>query len=304
MAKLEPYHDDYYLWNYVPSMAAAVIFIVLFIITTGLHTWRMFKTKSWFCTAFFIGGLFEIIGYIGRAMAVNSTGKLLPYIIQSLFTLIAPAFLAASIYMTLGRIMRYVHGEHHSIIRINWLTKIFVIADLLTFLVQSGASGLMFSDSTASLGQKIVLAGLILQIIAFGLFLFTALVFERRMRREPTPESFIVEANWIHHLHCLYVISALILVRSVFRVVEYAAGQKGYPLMHEWTLYTYDTVPMWIVTVLFFIWYPSQFQGKPGTGISPRETVEQAQSVQLMNGEERKRGSNNRTRAYGPRSMV
>ncbi|KAF5878058.1 putative rta1 domain protein [Botrytis fragariae] len=304
MAKLEPYRGDYYLWNYIPSIAAAVIFIILFILTTALHTWRMFKTKSWFCTAFCVGGLFETIGYIGRAMAVNSTGKLLPYVIQSFFTLVAPAFMAASIYMTLGRIMRYVHGEHHSIIRINWLTKIFVIADLLSFFVQAGSSGLMFNDSTASLGQKIVLVGLFVQIIAFGFFLFTALVFERRIRKEPTPESFVVEANWIHHLHCLYAMSVLILIRSVFRVVEYAAGQKGYPLMHEWTVYTYDTVPMWIVTVIFFIWYPSQFQVKPGTRTSPGETGEEAQSVQLMNSAEKKRGSNARTRAYGPRSMA
>ncbi|THV52979.1 hypothetical protein BGAL_0063g00370 [Botrytis galanthina] len=304
MAKLEPYSGDYYLWNYIPSITAAVIFIILFIITTALHTWRMFKTKSWFCTAFCIGGLFEFIGYIGRVMAVNSTGTLMPYIIQSFFTLVAPAFLAASIYMTLGRIMRYVHGEHHSLIRINWLTKIFVIADVLSFFVQGGSSGLMFNTSTASLGEKVVLAGLFIQIIAFAFFLFTALVFERRMRREPTPESFVVEANWIHHLHCLYVISALILVRSVFRVVEYAAGQKGYPLMHEWTLYTFDTVPMWIVTVIFFIWYPSQFQVKPGTTTSPIETGEEAQSIQLMNSAEKKRSRNTQTRVYGPRSMV
>ncbi|KAF7906689.1 hypothetical protein EAF00_000968 [Botryotinia globosa] len=304
MAKLEPYSGDYYLWNYVPSTAAAVIFIILFIITTALHTWRMFKTKSWFCTAFCIGGLFEFIGYIGRVMAVNSTGTLIPYIIQSFFTLVAPAFLAASIYMTLGRIMRYVHGEHHSLIRINWLTKIFVIADVLSFFVQGGSSGLMFNTSTASLGEKVVLVGLFIQIIAFAFFMFTALVFERRMRREPTPESFVVEANWIHHLHCLYIISALILVRSVFRVVEYAAGQKGYPLMHEWTLYTFDTVPMWIVTVIFSIWYPSKFKIKSGTTTSPRDTGVEAQSIQLMNNAEKKRSRNTQTRVYGPRSMV
>ncbi|KAF7893223.1 uncharacterized protein EAF02_000761 [Botrytis sinoallii] len=288
MAKLEPYSGDYYLWNYIPSMTAAVIFIILFIITTALHTWRMFKTKSWFCTAFCVGGLFEFIGYIGRVMAVNSTGTLMPYIIQSFFTLVAPAFLAASIYMTLGRIMRYVHGEHHSLIRSNWLTKIFVIADVLSFFVQGGSSGLMFNTSTASIGEKVVLVGLFIQIIAFAFFLFTALIFERRMRREPTTESFVVEANWIHHLHCLYVISALILVRSVFRVIEYAAGQKGYPLMHEWTLYTFDTVPMWIVTVIFFIWYPFQFKVQAGTRTSPREAGVEAQNVQLMNGAEKK----------------
>ncbi|TEY86385.1 hypothetical protein BOTCAL_0009g00120 [Botryotinia calthae] len=304
MAKLEPYRGDYYLWNYIPSKAAAIIFIILFIVTTGLHTWRIYKTKSWFCIAFTVGCLFEVIGYIGRAKAVNSTGKLLPYVIQSFFTLVAPAFLAASIYMTLGRIVRYVHGEHHSIIRINWLTKIFVIADLLSFFVQAGSSGLMFNDSTASLGEKLVLAGLFIQIIAFGFFFLTALIFERRMRREPTPESFVVEANWIHHLYCLYAMSALILIRSIFRVVEYAAGQKGYPLMHEWTLYIFDTVPMWIVTVIFLIWYPSQFQIKPGTTTSPSGMGEEAQSVQLMDSAEQKRGSRAQTKLFGARSMA
>ncbi|KAF7959068.1 hypothetical protein EAE96_002585 [Botrytis aclada] len=304
MAILEPYRGDYYLWNYIPSIAASIIFIILFIITTALHTWRLFKTKSWFCISFCVGCLFEAIGYIGRAKAVNSTGKLMPYVIQSFFTLVAPAFLAASIYMTLGRIMRYVHGEHHSIIRINWLTKIFVIADLLSFFVQAGSSGLMFNDSTASLGEKVVLAGLFIQIIAFGFFLFTALIFERRMRREPTPESFVVEANWIHHLHCLYVMSALILIRSIFRVVEYAAGQKGYPLMNEWTLYIFDTVPMWIVTVIFLIWYPSQFKIQPESRTSARGLGEEAQSVQLMDSAEQKRGSKTKTKLFGARSMV
>lgn len=60
-----------------------------------------------------------------------------PYIIQSTLLLIAPALFAATIYMILGRIIALVHGEHHSIIRLKWLTKIFVVGDCLSFLMQS-----------------------------------------------------------------------------------------------------------------------------------------------------------------------
>lgn len=56
MAKLEPLPGGYYLWNYVPSVGAAVIFIFLFLAMTALVSWRMYKTKTWFCVPFAIGG--------------------------------------------------------------------------------------------------------------------------------------------------------------------------------------------------------------------------------------------------------
>lgn len=65
---------------------------------------------------------------------------------QSALILIAPAFLAASIYMTLGRIITMLQAEQYSIIPLRWLTKIFVAGDVLSFLMQ--ASG------TLTLGQS------------------------------------------------------------------------------------------------------------------------------------------------------
>jgi hypothetical protein len=63
---------------------------------------------------------------------------------QSALILIAPAFLAASIYMTLGRIIFMLNGEKFSLIRLKWLTKIFVTGDVLSFLMQ--ASGMSISS--------------------------------------------------------------------------------------------------------------------------------------------------------------
>ncbi|TVY59721.1 Protein RTA1 [Lachnellula suecica] len=264
MAKLEEYKDGHYLWNYVPSMVGAVIFIILFFAATVFHVWRMFKTRTWFCIPFALGCLSEAIGYCARAASVNDTGTLGPYLVQSIFILIPPALFAASIYMTLGRIMRYVKGEHHSVIRINWLTKIFVLGDWLSFMVQGNAAGLLFKTSTMRIGQGIILAGLFIQIISFGCFFIVAVIFQLRMRKNPTRESYNVEASWERYLYMLYAVSVLILIRSIFRVVEYIQGQTGYSMKNEWTLYAFDSIPMVVVTVVFFIWYPSRIRIPPG----------------------------------------
>lgn len=120
----------------------------------------------------------EFVGYCARASAHNKTGKLMPYIIQNLFILVAPALFAASIYMTLGRIIRSIGAEKHSVIRVNWLTKTFVCGDILSFLVQSGSAGLMFQPSTVKMGEGMVVGGLFIQIFMFGLFALTAVIFQ------------------------------------------------------------------------------------------------------------------------------
>lgn len=59
---------------------------------------------------------------------------------QSALILIAPAFLAASIYMTLGRIITMLQAEQYSVIPLRWLTKIFVAGDVLSFLMQASGT--------------------------------------------------------------------------------------------------------------------------------------------------------------------
>jgi uncharacterized membrane protein YhaH (DUF805 family) len=107
-------------------------------------------------------------------------------------------------------------------------------------------------------GKVRVIVGLTIQLISFSLFWVTAIVFAKRLRRTPTPECLKPSIPWQRLLHMLYAVSALILVRSIFRIVEYVMGNDGYPLMHEWTLYVFDSLPMAVVMVIFFIWYPDQ----------------------------------------------
>ena len=56
--------------------------------------------------------------------------------IQTLCLLLAPALLAASIYMLLGRVILVLQAESHAILKKKWLTKIFVTGDVMSFLLQ------------------------------------------------------------------------------------------------------------------------------------------------------------------------
>lgn len=80
------------------------------------------------------------MGFVGRAMSSNEYPDFTknPYIIQSTLLLLGPTLLAASIYMVLGRLIRLLGADSHSLIRPKWLTKVFVLGDVLSFLAQGG----------------------------------------------------------------------------------------------------------------------------------------------------------------------
>jgi hypothetical protein len=64
----------------------------------------------------------------------------MPYIIQAVYILIGPALFAASIYMTLGRIILLTDGEHYAMVKQRWLTKVFVTGDIVFIGMQSGGT--------------------------------------------------------------------------------------------------------------------------------------------------------------------
>ena len=223
------------MYYYEPSMPAAIIFIVLFAASTSLHLFQMIRTRTWFLIPFVIGGIMETVGYIGRVISASENPgpdySLGPYILQSLLLLVAPALLAASIYMELGRIVLMANGEQALFIRRTWLTKIFVVGDVFSFLLQMSGAGLLASRDAdmIKIGKDIVIVGLFTQVIFFGLFVAAAVVFHIRLLKAPTQRA--QETPWLNHMTALYTVSILIFVRSIVRVVEYIQGTLESPHM-------------------------------------------------------------------------
>jgi hypothetical protein len=189
------------------------------------------------------------------------TFSLGPYIVQTITILIAPAFTAATIYITFGRIMLVVDGQSLSPIRQRYITLIFVCGDILSLLVQSNGASLLTrknKPSSVKAGKWIVTGGLVVQVVFFGAFMLISVIFYRRLRKSPTPRSKLIPKLWRTHLFKLYAASLLILVRSVFRVVEYTQGNNGYLLSHEVFLYMFDATLLSTAMLSFNIGHPSQ----------------------------------------------
>ncbi|KAF2662880.1 RTA1 like protein [Lophiostoma macrostomum CBS 122681] len=254
-------HFKYY--HYDPSLAGACIFTVLFGISSIWHLFQIVRHRTWYFVPLLVGGVFEVVGYIARAVSHSQAPNptIAPYIISTLLILVAPALLAASIYMVLGRVIISLDAEAYSLIRTRWLTKVFVTSDVATFLVQLAGGGLMASShaATAQRGSHIVLAGLILQIVIFAFFVAVAVVLHRRLRAKPTSRCDSPSLPWTKTLYMLYIVSALIMLRSIVRVAEFGEGFEGTIYLHEVYLFVLDGLPMLMVMVVWNVWYPWEF---------------------------------------------
>src|SRR4051794_29576933 len=113
------------------------------------------------------------------------------------------------------------------------------------------------------LGKNIILVGLFLQILFFGFFLVCGGLFQYRMTRSPTPTS--LQENWAKYMYALYAAGILILIRSIFRVIEFTQGNNGTIMTHEIFLYIFDAILMLGVMVLFNVVHPGSIIGRKAT---------------------------------------
>lgn len=129
MPALKKYLGEIYLWRHVLNLPAAIAFAILFLILTIAHGWMIQQTRLWFCLPLFVGGIcelhsgqklckgtdvcshpVEVIGYVARTLAYNSTGSVGPFVVQAVFLLLPPVLFAATLYTVYARVVRSVRG--------------------------------------------------------------------------------------------------------------------------------------------------------------------------------------------------
>ncbi|KAK6850976.1 hypothetical protein PG987_000610 [Apiospora arundinis] len=267
---------DFKLYRYTPSLPAAVVFAAIFAVLAALHTWQLVRHRAYYFTTFTVGGYSsqfswsDTAGASGRTSTPSLSGG---FVMQAILILVAPALYAASIYMVLGRLIRTLQADNLSLLPIAWATKIFVISDIVSFTLQAGGGGIQAAGTLElyDIGEKVIIAGLFVQIAMFGFFMATAVLFHARYVREewhPVNNETCGLASktvqWRRHLWVLYAVSALILGRSIFRVVEYLQGNKGYLIAHEVFLYVFDAVLMALVMVILLVWYVDDLRAEQG----------------------------------------
>ncbi|KAI0147638.1 RTA1-domain-containing protein [Xylariaceae sp. FL1272] len=250
-------------YQYRPNESAAYAFLSLFAIATLAHIVYFFSLRAWWFLPFILGGIAEVFGYYGRAWSHSSPDTVGPWILQNLLLLTAPPLMSATIYMTLPRLTAAVDIRRKSLWMSRLLTPLYVVIDLGTVGTQLAGSVLPASGepSAIELSKKLVLGGLLAQVVALTIFIIVAWFTQRRIAKDP-PQPITVTngstVNWKNHFRAIQLVTLLVIVRSIVRTIEYLQGQDGFVISHEVFIYLFDAVPMFLIMTVYLGLHPGR----------------------------------------------
>ncbi|CAI7601598.1 unnamed protein product [Penicillium viridicatum] len=222
--------------EYLPSLAGNAFYLAVFAVLLVAQVVLGIRYRTWGYLGGLFGGLvLEIIGYAGRLQIHYNPFLFTPYLEYLICLTLAPAFICASIYICLGRIV-IIYGEGISRLRPRTYTTVFIICDLVSLLLQaSGGAVTSIADADqvdlSQAGINTMIAGLSTQVVSLAIFMALCLDFAWRVRKNQhklNSETHMVELRnsikWKAFLAGLALATLTIFVRSVFRVAELQGG--------------------------------------------------------------------------------
>ncbi|KAL6886100.1 RTA1 like domain-containing protein [Trichoderma longibrachiatum] len=281
-------------WEYRPSNAAAYTFLALFALATFGHLVYFLWLRAWIFIPLILGGICEVFGYLERANAHSQPTKLDPWILQNMLLLVAPPLLAATVYMSYGRVstaLLYGTTKQSSRRKDRGCcaqccyaccctcspTRGYVLVDIAAIFTQLIGTILPASGTADALrlSKIIVLVGLFAQLMALAAFVIICGRLYVRLWRNPSMSRAMLTdpgVNWLGYLTVLEIAAVMLIVRSVVRGAEYLGGTDGFVASHEVFVFVFDAVPMLATVAGFLVLHPCRlvrevvrFEGK-GSG--------------------------------------
>ncbi|KAK9325286.1 RTA1 like protein-domain-containing protein [Lipomyces orientalis] len=261
---------------YVPSVAAAILFSVLFGLTLICHGFQGFKYKKKYTWVIMMGALWELLAFIFRTLLTRNQSNVGYDTAHVIMFLLAPLWINAFLYMTLGRMIYFfLPDQRLGRISAKRYGVMFVWLDIVSFIVQlAGASittGTNVPSSTVMLGLHIYMGGIGLQ--EFFILVFTCLTIHLHHRMLSMEHSGKLDPDklnrgsipWPWMLYAIYTALVMITVRIVFRLCQYARGTdpSNPVLTHEAYEYVFDALPMLLALVTLNIIHPGRILQGP-----------------------------------------
>ncbi|KAJ5784971.1 RTA1 like protein-domain-containing protein [Penicillium pulvis] len=271
-------------YRYDPSLPVAIVAAVLYSIAFILTFIQWIRYKAWIWAIMVVASAMEAVGYIGRCISTQNVSARSVYVLQFALIILAPVLMAACCYILFSRILFLVVPHDARTFQLcwvppRWITPIFVGFDIVALMLQLVGAVMISSVSTTDTdaaskidkGKSIAQAGVIIQLAAFGLFSvaavrfnFTSKEFSKGLdeRYEHVDEKnysiggIVKNKHWPALLRVVNLTTLLILVRSIYRLVEFSSSVTGYVNTQEWTMYVFDALVIYPCVALFVYWHP------------------------------------------------
>ncbi|ODQ63776.1 RTA1-domain-containing protein [Nadsonia fulvescens var. elongata DSM 6958] len=251
-------------FGFYPAKAPAVLFTILFAFQLIVIVYHHVRHRVWWSHSLTLGVAFETLGFATRSWLTwnpnsgdTNAGSAL-FKCQYACILIGPIFHAAFIYTVFGRLSRET-PRHFTLILPKIVAPCFFVSDILSFLIQVAGAGVLLSADTHTLvetGDKIIQAGLGVNLASFVLFLVFCSYFTYCARQ------FVLSKSFPWSRYCvlpLWFSAVAILVRQIYRVIEFSNGFYGFVAIHEVYFYVFDTLPIFLAGLVWCVFFPEKF---------------------------------------------
>ncbi|KIH94054.1 RTA1 domain protein [Sporothrix brasiliensis 5110] len=266
--------NSYY--NFDPGFAPAVATAAIFGLLTLTHLVQAIVYKKRYAWVIVMAASWETLAFVLHALGAHDQQNAAYSTAYTLLFLLAPLWINGFVYMSFARTV-YCYEPDHTVWKIKavGMSKIFVWADVVTFIIQA-AGGVMItpgaSASVIKIGIDIYMAGLGCQEFCILVFVGLMVVFQRdclRLERLGVEAPAGVLRGWRGMLYTLYVVLGLISFRLFYRIAEFAGGiQPSNPVpFHEAYAYFLDAFPMALCLVLLALMHPGRLLRGPNADL-------------------------------------
>ena len=184
--------------------------------------------------------------------------------IQICCIIIAPAFLAAGIYLTLKHIILEI-GPEYSRLKPRFYTWIFICCDLFSLVLQGSGGGIASGADNGSKAQKagnnLMMAGICFQVFTLLVFgaLSTDFILSARKNRNSWSQSAVSltsRSSFKFFVMGMFVAYITIFIRCVYRIAEMANGWGNSIMQDEGEFIAFEGVMILIATAALTICHP------------------------------------------------
>ncbi|EGC29551.1 hypothetical protein DICPUDRAFT_95921 [Dictyostelium purpureum] len=244
------------LYGYEPSQGLSIAAIICFSLTTLILTFLSIKYKKWYFLVACVAGAVQTIGYGIRITSAENPHELGIYIATTLLILLPPtAFAAVFLFAQLGKIMKRT-GIKHPIFRPNVVKFLFLGIDIFSIIVQSAGGALLAQTADNPKLDKpakgVMLTGLCIALASFSLFFFLIIYLHIQVLKVQEDDK-----KWRIIFFGLYPSGILIILRSIYRVAEYAGGYHSAVMLNEPLFYGLDALPMFLLMCIWIPFHPA-----------------------------------------------
>ncbi|EEB07839.1 hypothetical protein SJAG_02957 [Schizosaccharomyces japonicus yFS275] len=255
------------VYGYTPTKWLNIVATICFAACSQVNIFQVFKYRSGIPLLSFVASLGEAIGWVARqysAKHITSTA-ITSYSIQYVTIMAFPVFYTAQMYITLKHLI-IQYGPEYAFLRPRLYGLVFIICDIISMFIQFAGGGMAGGANgdahKESVGSNIMLFGICYQLVMVLAFTASGVDFWYRYSHNKPYRS--AGGRDMENLkmglseskrralsaHCLWIATVLVIIRSIYRVIELAQGWSGKLIKTEAYLGIFDFVPMFLTSVM------------------------------------------------------